>query len=469
MKEFYLKKLEERKEKNLYRVAKSSDFVAPNLVLREGKNGRRKLISFASNDYFSLSQNKQLKAAAIKATEKFGTSSTASRYICGANSLHLKLEKAIAKFKGFNDALIFPSGYSCCLGVVSALVEKGDLIVADRLIHASLIDGSLLSGAKLMRFAHNDFAQARKILQENRAQFKKCLIVSETVFSMDGDLGCVEELKKLAAEFDCLFLEDSAHEIAKMDCRVADAPRNDEAVGIVAEVDCFAGAGNDGGGISKVDCFAGAGNDGGEAEGSLSPANLSPANLSLTNLSPANLSPVNFSPANLSPANLSPRRMTGSRVERHLKIGTFSKAFASLGGFVCGSKELIDFLRNFARPQIYSTALPPSVLAACLQAVKIASKKDLGKKALENANYFCKLMNLPKAESAIVVIILQSEERVLKIAKKLEEKGFLISAIRYPTVEKNKARLRITFNALHKKKEIEKLAGILKTCLQAGF
>ncbi len=385
MKEFYLKKIQERKEKNLYRVAKTSDFVAPNVVLREGKNGQKKLISFASNDYFSLSQNKQVKAAAIKAIQNFGTCATASRYICGANSLNAKLEKAIAKFKGFEDALIFPTGYSCSFGVVSALVEKGDLIVADRLIHASLIDGCLLSGAKLMRFAHNDFLQARKILQENRAQFKKCLIISETVFSMDGDLGCVKELKELATEFDCLFLEDSAHEIAaKMDCFVANAPRNDEA-------------------------------------------------------------------------------------ERHLKIGTFSKAFASLGGFVCGSKELIDFLRNFARPQIYSTALPPSVLAACLQAVKIASKKDLGKKALENANYFCKLMNLPKALSAIVVIILQSEEKVLKIAKEVEEKGFLISAIRYPTVEKNKARLRITFNALHKKKEIEKLAAILKTCLQAGF
>lgn len=377
MKEFYLKKIQERKEKNLYRIARTSDFIGANLVLR----AQKKLISFASNDYFGLSQNKQMKKASIKAIQDFGTSATASRYVCGANSLNVRLEKVIAKFKGFESALIFPTGYSCCLGVVSALVEKDDLIVADRLIHASLIDGCLLSGAKLMRFPHNDFLQARQILVQNRNQFKKCLIITETVFSMDGDLGNVKELKALAQEFDCLFLEDAAHEIATI----------------------VKGSGSACGRANSVGIF--------------------------------------------------------------LKIGTFSKAFGSLGGFVCGSKEIIDFLRNFARPQIYSTALPPAVLAASLQAVKIAAKKELDKKALENANYFCKLMSLPEAASAIVVIILESEEKVLKIAKKVEEKGFLISAIRYPTVEKNKPRLRICFNTNHSKKEIERLSEVLESLL----
>lgn len=369
MREFYLKAIQNQREKNLYRRLTNSDFTDCNAVLFDGK----KLISFASNDYFSLSQNSQVKKAAIDATSKFGTSSTASRYVCGNNSLHTKLEKALAQFRKSEDALVFSSGYACAIGVLPALVGEGDLIIADRLIHSSLIEASKLSGAKLMRFLHNDLQHARQILEENRGKFKKCLIITETVYSMDGDVGEVSKLLKLADEFNCFLLEDCAHDLM------------------------------------------------------------------------------------IAPAK--------KLAENHIKMGTFSKAFASLGGYVCAQKYLIDYLRNFAKSQIYSTALPPAVLAACLQSLKIISKKNLGEKALENANYFCELINLPKAQSAIVVIILGDEKKVLEVAKKIREKGFLISAIRPPTVEKGKARLRITFSTNHQKKHIEKLASQLKNLL----
>ena len=371
MKDFYLKAIQIQQEKNLYRKLVGSDFTGCNEVLYDGK----KLISFASNDYFSLSQNSQVKKATIDAISKFGTSSTASRYVCGNNSLHEKLEKALAKFRKSEDALVFSSGYAGAIGVIPALVGEGDLIIADRLIHSSLIEASKLSGAKLMRFLHNDLTHARQILEENRSKFTKCLIVTETVFSMDGDVGEIAKLLKLADEFNCFLLEDCAHDLM-----------------------------------------------------------IEQSNSVAKNLP-----------------------------ENHIKIGTFSKAFAALGGYVCAQKYLIDYLRNFAKSQIYSTALPPAILASALQSLKIISKKNLGKKALENANYFCDLMNLPKATSAIVVIILGSEEKVLNIAKKTREKGFLISAIRPPTVEKGKARLRITFSSMHKKKHIEKLANHLKS------
>ena len=147
---------------------------------------------------------------------------------------------------------------------------------------------------------------------------------------------------------------------------------------------------------------------------------------------------------------------------RHLQMGTLSKAFASLGGFVVGDKILIEYLRQFARSAIYSTALPPAILASSLQALKIISKKNLAQKSLENSQYFCQLMNLPKPESSIVIIKICDSKKTVDIAKKIAENGFLIGAIRPPTVPKNQARLRLTFSASHRKNDIKKLAKKMK-------
>lgn len=366
MRNFYAEVLQNQKEKNLYRLLVKSDVVGSTTVRR----GKRNLISFCSNDYFGLSQNLAVKNSAIAAIKKYGVGAGASRYVTGNNSLYEKLEKQIAKMKNCDAAIVFSSGYATSIGVLPALVSEGDLIVADRLIHSSLIDGSKLSGARLMRFLHNDVSSARKILVENRGKFKKCVIVTETVFSMDGDVGEVAKLLKLAQEFDCILISDAAHD------------------------------------------------------------------LFLQKNSPA---------------------------ENHLQIGTFSKSVGTIGGYVAGEAILIDYLRNFAKSAIYSTALPPAILGASLASLKIISQKNLGKKALKNAQYFCELMSLPKAQSAIVPIILGDSKKVLNVAKKVAEQGILISAIRPPTVENGKARLRVTFSSEHKKSQIKKLTKILES------
>ncbi len=367
--------LQDLKEKNLYRSLVDSDVVGAVVVKREGK----KYISFSANDYFGLSQNKQVKKAAIAAIKKYGFGAGASRYVTGNNSLYKKLEKEIAEFKNCEDAIVFSSGYACAIGVIPALVGEGDLIVADKLIHSSLIDGAKLSGSKLMRFLHNDLSHARKILEENRKQYKKCLIITETVFSMDGDLGDVDGLMKLAAEFDCVFLTDDAHGLWDM--------------------------------IKGPGYF----------------------------LTKSSLAPLS------------------------IQLGTLSKAIGAIGGYVAADKTTIDYLRNFAKSQIYSTALPPCVLAAALQSIKIIKKKNPAKKTLQNAKYFCELMNLPKPQSAIVPIIIGDSKKTLEISASVLEQGFVISAIRPPTVESGKSRLRITFSSEHKKSQIEKLVKILNS------
>ncbi|MES2962190.1 MAG: aminotransferase class I/II-fold pyridoxal phosphate-dependent enzyme, partial [Pseudomonadota bacterium] len=209
MKIFYSTALQNLKEKNLYRSLVSSDVVDFVTIKRNKKN----LISFCSNDYFGLSQNSAVKKSAINAINKYGVGSGASRYVTGNNSLYKKLETQIAKLKNCDDAIVFTSGYAAAIGVIPALVGEGDLIVADRLIHSSLIDGAKLSGAKLMRFLHNDIVHTKKILEENRSKFKKCIIITETVFSMDGDVGEISELLKLAKKFDAILLSDAAHDL----------------------------------------------------------------------------------------------------------------------------------------------------------------------------------------------------------------------------------------------------------------
>ncbi len=366
MKNFYSTALENQKEKNLYRCLTPSDSKGSTTIRR----GKKNFISFCCNDYLGLSQNAQVKKSAIAAIEKFGVGARASRYVSGNNSLYEKVEKQIAKMKNCEDAIVFTSGYATAIGAIPALVCEGDLIVADRLIHSSAIDGSKLSGARLMRFLHNDIDHAKKILEENRKQFKKCLIITESVFSMDGDVGEISELLKLAKKFDAILLSDAAHDL--------------------------------------------------------------------------------FS-------SLPSRSWTAN----HLQMGTFSKAVGALGGYVAGDKMLIDYLRNFAKSAIYSTALPPAIMAAALVSLKIISKKNLGAKALKNAQYFCELMGREKPQSAIVVLIVGENKKALEIAKKVAEKGMLISAIRPPTVEVGKARLRITFSSQHRKNQVKKLAEIL--------
>ncbi len=365
----FYKKIANLKANNLYRTLKISDVLSSVKI----KQGGIEYTSFCSNDYLALSQNEEVKKAAIQAINQYGFGSGSSRYICGNNSLYQKLEEKLAQIKNCQDAIVFGSGYLSGVSVIAALAGKDDLIIADKLIHSCLIDGSKLSGAKLLRFRHNDIDHAQEIIKNNRQKYQKCLIITETVFSMDGDLGKVPELLDLALKFDGLVISDDAH-----------------GLGIIK---------------NKFD-------------------------QKFDNL--------------------------------HLQIGTLSKAVGGYGGYVCGSKILIDYLRNFAKSAIYSTALPPNLLAGNLKALEIIENdRILGKKALENANYFCNLLNLPKAQSTIVVLTIGEAQKTLEIAENIKKEGFLVSAIRPPTVEKGKSRLRITFNTNHKKNDIEHLAKLI--------
>jgi 8-amino-7-oxononanoate synthase len=356
---FFKSKLDDLKKNNLH---------------RQPKKPVHDKISFCSNDYLCLSQNNDVKEAVINATKTYGAGSTSSRYISTNHDLNEQLEESLADLKNTDDAVIFGSGYLAGTSTIAALAQKNDLIIADKLIHSCLIDGAKLSGAKMLRFRHNDIKHAEEILTKNRDKYSKCLIITETVFSMDGDLGKVKELLELSLKFDCLMISDDAHGI----------------------------------GIVKI-----------------------------------NLDKLG--------------------AKNYLQMGTLSKGVGGYGGYVCGSNMMIDYLRNFAKSAIYSTALPPGTLAGNLKSIEIIKKDTtLAKKALQNANYFCELMDINEAKSCIVVVIIGDAQETVDLSKQILNKGYLVSAIRPPTVEIGKSRLRITFSANDEKSDILKLATAIK-------
>lgn len=337
--------------------------------------GKKRLMSFSCNDYLGLSNHPKLKKAGIDAIKKYGAGAGASRFVTGNNPLYAELEKCLAKLKSTDDAIIFGSGYLTNMGVIPAIVTKGDLIIIDKLAHACLIDGAKLSGAKILRFAHNDVEKCSEIIKKHRKNYKKCLIITDGVFSMDGDIAPTDELYDLAKANDAWLMTDDAHGIGVLNGGIGSSPNK----------------------------------------------------------------------------------------KPHIQMGTLSKAVGCYGGYVCASSKLIQMLRNKCRSLIYSTALPPSVIASAIAALEIiANDKALTKKPLENAKYFCSLLGIKEAESPIVSMILGSEEKALNASKALEEEGFLVSAIRPPTVPKGTSRLRFTFSCLHKRKDIGMLAQIIK-------
>ena len=334
------------------------------------RRGGRELVSFSCNDYLGLSHHPEVIAAGKRALEKYGAGAGASRLVTGNYPLYDELEAALAKVKGTKTACVFGSGYLANIGAIPALVGAGDLIIADKFIHACMYDAARLSGATIMRFAHNNLAHARMLLEADRAEHHHCLLLTETVFSMDGDRALLADLAALAKEFDAWLMSDDAHGLGVL-------------------------------------------------------------------------------PKSASPADI--------------QMGTLSKAAGTYGGYICGSEILIDYLKTASRSLIYSTGLPPSVMASSIAALKIMAKDSkLVQKPLKNAQYFTSLLGIKEAESAIVPVILKENDRALAAAKLLEDRGFLVSAIRPPTVPEHTARLRFAFSALHEKAQIEALAEIIK-------
>jgi 8-amino-7-oxononanoate synthase len=329
-------------------------------------------LSFACNDYLGLTHHPEVKQAAIHATKHYGTGGGASRLVTGNHSLYTKIEAQLAALKHTEDAVVFGSGYLANIGVITALMDRHDLILIDKLAHACLLDGAQLCGAKVMRFRNNDLTQVDDILTKHRADYRHALIITDAIFSMDGHEAPLAALGEIANHHDTWLLSDGAH------------------------------------GLGVVPC----------------------------------VSPVSDS---------------------HIQTGTLSKAVGGYGGYVCGSRVLCDFLRSQARSLIYSTALPPATLAAASKALElIASGWDRGDIPLQHARYFAHKLGLPPAHSAIVPLIIGEETLALQASEALKEAGYLVIAIRPPTVPAGTSRLRFTFSALHCRQEVDKLITFIK-------
>jgi 8-amino-7-oxononanoate synthase len=351
-------------------------------------------LNFSSNDYLGLANHPVLKQAAVRAIEKFGTGSGASRLICGSLSPHHELEEALAHFKGTEATLTFSTGYAAALGTIGSLVGKDDVIIVDKLVHASIVDGARMSGARLRVFAHNDMADLGEILAwaANRprpaGRRPRILVVTESVFSMDGDLAPLRDIVELKDRYGAWLMLDEAHATG-----LFGAQRR---------------------GLAEACEVAG-------------------------------------------------------RVE--IQMGTLGKALGASGGYICGSRALIDLLINRARSFIFSTAPVPAAAAAAQAALDLVQSSEGEERRIRLWSLVDELKNalvespwrVPVIQSAIVPILVGEEGAALELADKLRKRGFFIPAIRYPTVARGAARLRVTVTAGHTGDDIVALARALAT------
>jgi len=342
------------------------------------RDGRR-LLSFSCNDYLNMSQRPETRQAAIAAIERYGAGSGASRLITGNHPLYAELEARLARLKQTEDAVVFGSGYLANAGIIPVLIGRDGLVLVDELAHACIYAGAQLSRGTVLRFRHNDVAHARELLVRHRAEHDRALIVTDGVFSMDGDIAPLAELDALAHKHDAWLMSDDAH-----------------GLGVV-----------------------------GDGRGS------------------------SFS--------------NGVRVNVPLQMGTLSKAVGAYGGYLCASRPVIDLMRNRARTLVYSTGLPPAIVAASIAALDLIEREpDYAALPVKKARHFTRLLNLREAQSPIVPVLIGEEQAALAASQILADEGFLAAPIRPPTVPVGTARLRLTFTAQHPDNEIERLASLVR-------
>jgi glycine C-acetyltransferase len=366
--------------------------VAPKLRVLEGEQkpvcvfDGREVINLASNNYLGLTSHKALRKAAVEAVRKLGVGAGAVRTIAGTMKLHMDLEEQIAKFKHTEACVVFQSGFTANAGTVSAVLGKDDLIISDELNHASIIDGARLSKSTIKVFKHKDIADCERILQENAAFPGKKLIISDGVFSMDGDIAPLPALCDLAEKYGCIMMVDDAH-----------------SSGVLGR----SGRGT----VDHFDCHG--------------------------------------------------------RV--HIQVGTLSKAIGSMGGYVCGSRDLIDFLYLRARPFLFSTSHPPATAAACQAAFTLLDSPEgekLVKKLWANTKFFKRELQkrsfeFKASETPIIPIHVGDAAKAFEFSRKLFAAGVFAPAVGYPTVAEGKARLRAIVSAAHKREYLLKAADIL--------
>lgn len=348
----------------------------------------KQVINLSSNNYLGLTTHKALKRAAIDAVRKFGAGAGAVRTISGTMSIHMDLERQIAKFKNTEACVVFQSGFTANAGTVAAILGKEDLIISDELNHASIIDGCRLSKATIKIFKHKDIADCERICQETENWPGHKLLITDGVFSMDGDIAPLPKLCDLAEKYNCIMMIDDAH-----------------SSGVLGR-----------GGRGTVDHL-------------------------------------------------------GCHGRVHIQVGTLSKAIGAMGGYVCGSKELIDYLYHRARPFLFSTSHPPATVAACEAAFTLLDSPEgerLVKKLWANTKFFKRELKkrgfkFGSSETPIVPVHVGEAAKAFEFSRKLFDAGVYAPAVGYPTVAEGKARLRVIISATHKRPELVNACDIMAT------
>ena len=350
----------------------------------------KKVINLASNNYLGLTTHPKLRQAAIEATKKYGVGSGAVRTIAGTMKVHMELEEKIARFKDVEASVVFQSGFAANAGTVAAVLGKDDFIISDELNHASIIDGARLSRATIKVFRHKDTAHAEELLKEVADKPGHKLLITDGVFSMDGDIAPLPALCGLAEKYGAIMMVDDAHSSGVLG-------RN---------------------GRGTIDHYK-----------------------------------------------------VHGRVD--IQVGTLSKAIGALGGYVCGSHELIDFLYHRARPFLFSTSHPPSVAATCIAAFEVLEKEpERIEKLWENTRYWKKELgglgfniggvNTPTSETPITPIIIGDGALTMEFSRELFKEGVMGTGIAFPTVPEGKARVRTIMTATHTRDELDQALAVLR-------
>jgi 8-amino-7-oxononanoate synthase len=390
------RRLDALREQGLYRELRRIDSAQSPRIVLDGKS----LLNFSSNDYLGLANEPSLKAAACEAVGRYGAGTGASRLICGSLAPHHELDELLAQFKDTEAALSFSTGYAAALGTICALVGKGDIVVIDKLVHASIVDAARLSGAALRVFAHNDLDDLETILKwaatkantlAPATQSFRTLVITESVFSMDGDHAPLRELVDLKEKYGAWLMVDEAH-----------------ATGLYGP------------------------NRRGLAE--------------------------------------------ALRVSKHIEVqmGTLGKAIGASGGYISGSRTLIDYLINRSRSFIFSTAPVPAAAAAATAGICFIQSSagaerlaSLQQRVAEFHSGFARRAETTPRHSAIIPVIIGDETKAVEAATHLRNQGIFIPAVRYPTVARGTARLRLTFSAAHTAMDIQQLLSAFRPILSS--
>jgi glycine C-acetyltransferase len=382
---YLTEQLNELKERGTYFKLRELEDEQRPVCTYDGK----RVINLASNNYLGLCNHPKLREAAIEAIRKYGVGSGAVRTIAGTMRIHMELEEKIAAFKGVEACVVFQSGFTANAGTVSSILGKDDFILSDELNHASIIDGARLSRAKIKVFRHKDVAHCEELLKEVENEPGRKLIITDGVFSMDGDIGPVDQLCALAEKYGALMMVDDAH-----------------ASGVLGR--------NGRGSVDHFHCT--------------------------------------------------------DRVD--VQVGTLSKAIGALGGYVCGSRDLIEYLYHRARPFLFSTSHPPSVAATCIAAFdlleseperieRLWSNTRYFKEQLEKAGFDVGGRTTPASETPITPIILGDGRKTMEFSRALFDAGLMATGIAFPTVPEGKARIRTIMTSEHTREQIDQSLEIL--------